>query len=225
LFTQNLVVYFAYLVVPLVWLVLYRTSWGLVIRGAGERPRALDASGISVPAVRWIGMATVGFLAGVGGSYLSIGQLGSFNEGMSAGKGYIALAAVIFGGYRPFGVAGACLLFGGVDALQLRLQPAAGVAASVWLVLAMSVVVAVAIAVRRARRTRPAARSIALPIVAGAASVGLLLWLAVSTPDISLPTQLWIGLPYIAALAVLAGIGRSGRAPRALTVPYNRLAH
>jgi len=225
LFKQNFIVYFAYLLVPAVWFVLYRTSWGLVIRGAGEKPKALDACGISVPAVRWVGMATVGFLAGVAGAYLSIGQLGSFNEGMSAGKGYIALAAVIFGGYRPLAVVGACLLFGGVDALQLRLQPVAGVPASVWLVLLAGFVAGVAAIAVKSWRSARRPTVLAAQAGGGAVVAGVLVALVITTPAVSLPTQLWIGMPYIAALAVLAGLGTSSNAPKALTVPYDRLAH
>jgi simple sugar transport system permease protein len=124
LFREPLVTYLAIATMTAVWFLLYRTSWGLAIRAAGEVPEAVEAAGLRTAHYRWAGTLIAGALAGVGGAFLSI-ELGVFVEGMTAGRGFLALAAVIFGRWRPAGVLGACLVFGAADALQLRLQGAA----------------------------------------------------------------------------------------------------
>jgi simple sugar transport system permease protein len=121
-FNQDLLVYIMYLMIALLYFILFHTPWGLNIRAVGEYPRAADTAGVSVYKVRYASVITSGALAGMGGCYLVLSQIFLFSEHMSAGKGFIALAAIILGRWNPVGGFFACLLFGSCDALQLRLQ-------------------------------------------------------------------------------------------------------
>ena len=112
----------AVLLVALTHYVLYRTPFGLRLRSAGENPEAADAAGVHVLRIRYMGVILSGVLAGVGGAYLSIGQSSLFTRNMSAGRGFIALAALIFGKWRPVQTMLACLLFGVADALSIQMQ-------------------------------------------------------------------------------------------------------
>jgi general nucleoside transport system permease protein len=125
LFHQNLLVYLAFLLVPLVWFVLYRSRYGLYLRAAGERPEAADALGLGVHRLRWQALLISGALTGLSGAYLTLGYANTFVEGMSAGRGFIALSIVILGEWRALGVAVAAVLFGAAMALQFTLQAAA----------------------------------------------------------------------------------------------------
>jgi len=124
LFEQNLLVYAALLLAPLAALVLNRTMLGLAIRSVGEHPKATATAGLSVIGLRYGAVAFGGLLAGVGGAYLSVAYANQFVENMVAGRGFIALAIVVFGRWSPLGALWASLLFGFTFALQLRLQAA-----------------------------------------------------------------------------------------------------
>jgi general nucleoside transport system permease protein len=123
----NLLVWIMFLVVILSYIVLFKTPIGLRIRSVGEHPRAADTVGISVYGVRYAAVVTSGVLAALGGAFLSIGFVGSFAENMTSGRGFIALAAVIFGKWRPGWAFAACLLFGFGFALAIPLQREAGI--------------------------------------------------------------------------------------------------
>jgi len=108
--------------VALIWYVLYKTPFGLRLRSVGENPEAADAAGVSVSRIRYSGVLLAGMLAGIGGAYLSIGQSSLFTRNMTAGRGFIALAALIFGKWRPVQTLLACLLFGFTEAVSIQMQ-------------------------------------------------------------------------------------------------------
>lgn len=112
----------AFALVPVTWYVLNRTPFGLRLRAVGENPEAADAAGVSVPLMRYTGVLLSGALAGIGGAYLSIGQSSLFTRNMTSGRGFIALAALIFGKWRPVQTMLACLLFGFTEAIAIQLQ-------------------------------------------------------------------------------------------------------
>ena len=126
LFNQNFMFYAAIVIVAVSWWVLFKTQFGLKVRAAGEYPRAAETMGANVKRLRYTSMSICGILAGLGGSYLSLITLNYFMDNITASRGFIALAIVIFGKWNPKLVLFASLLFGTIDALQLRLQ-AAGV--------------------------------------------------------------------------------------------------
>jgi len=110
------------ILVGLTWYVLYNTPFGLRLRAVGENPEAADAAGVSVSGMRYSGVLLAGILAGLGGAYLSIGQSSLFTRNMTAGRGFIALAALIFGKWRPVQTLLACLLFGFTEAVSIQMQ-------------------------------------------------------------------------------------------------------
>ena len=122
LFGHNAMVYATLLLVAGVWWLLYRTRFGLRLRAAGENPTMVDAAGVSVKSLRYAALALNGVLSALAGAYLVLAQNPSFIPNMTAGRGYMALAALIFGKWHPVGALWACLLFGFLDAVSIRLQ-------------------------------------------------------------------------------------------------------
>ena len=120
LFDQSLLVYLMYVLIPVTFFVVFRTPFGLRLRATGEVPEAVDTAGVSVARMRYYGVGLSGILAALGGAYLSMGLLSAFTEGMTNGRGFIALAALIFGRWNPVGAAGAALLFGFAQAITFR---------------------------------------------------------------------------------------------------------
>jgi len=127
---MSLMIWLVIILLIVGYLILFKTPTGLRLRSVGEHPKAADTVGISVFAVRYIAVISSGMLAALGGAYLSIGFVGSFNENMTVGRGFIALAAVIFGKWHPFGAAAGCLLFGFSSGLAQRLQGEADISAN-----------------------------------------------------------------------------------------------
>src|SRR5882724_2430036 len=203
--------------------VLYRTPFGLRLRAVGENPEAADAAGVGVNRIRYVGVVLSGALAGIGGAYLSIGQSSLFTRNMAAGRGFIALAALIFGKWRPVQTMLACLLFGLADALTIQLQ---GVPVSIlsfriaMVVLIFLVFWFIAHQLSFLHRNRIVElASAALVSVIGsrviyASTRGI--------QNLEVPVQFIQMIPYIVTIVVLAGFIGQSRAPRALGTPYQK---
>jgi ABC-type uncharacterized transport system permease subunit len=119
---HNAMVYFTLLLVPATWWLLFRTRFGLRLRAVGENPQMVDAAGVSVSGLRYTALTLNGMLCGLAGSYLVLAQSANFSHNMTAGRGFMALAALIFGRWHPVGAFWACLLFGFLDAAAIRMQ-------------------------------------------------------------------------------------------------------
>jgi ABC-type uncharacterized transport system permease subunit len=161
---QSVLIYPALLLPLVIYFFLYRTPWGSWLRAAGENPKALAVVGINPVTVRYLATLMGAMLAGIGGAYLSISQTSLFSENMVAGRGFIALAAVIFGNAKPRNVFAACLFFGFMDALQISLQTA--------------------------------------------------------IPDAVIPRELFMALPYLLTLLMLAGFIKRTGGPADISNPY-----
>jgi general nucleoside transport system permease protein len=122
LFDHSILVYGAFLLIPIAWWILDKTTWGLMIKSVGQNPAAADSLGVSVDRVRYISVCIGSILAGVAGASLSISLLNLFQDNLTAGMGFIAVALVYFGGWKPLGILGGAMLFSTVNAFQLWMQ-------------------------------------------------------------------------------------------------------
>jgi len=157
LFENGLIVYLTLILTVLIHIVLFYTPWGLRTRAVGEHPRAADTLGINVYLVRYVNVILGGMVAGVGGAYFTIGSVGRFDEIMTAGKGFIGLAAMIFGKWNPFGAFASSLIFGFADSLQVKLQILRVPIPSEFLLMAPYVVTMIVLAGVVGRAIPPAA--------------------------------------------------------------------
>ena len=199
----------AILLVPLTWYLLWRTAFGLRLRSCGENPQAAETLGVNVYKYKYYGVVVSGALAGLGGAFLSMVASSIYREGQTAGRGYIGLATMIFGNWRPGGLAAGALLFGYTDALQLR-RGSESVHALLLLITVVLLAVGIFQIVRGAR-------------AAGLVSIGLAVLVGVwyFTTD-EIPVEFVQAVPYVTTLVVLALASQRLRPPAADGLPYRR---
>ncbi|GAA3135919.1 ABC transporter permease [Planomonospora alba] len=200
----------AVLLVPLTFYVLWRTAFGLRLRACGERPVAAESLGVNVYTYKYVAVVISGVLAGVGGAFLSLVASSAYREGQTGGRGFIGLAAMIFGNWRPGGLAAGSLLFGYTDALQLR-RGGESVHALLLLVAVLLAGVAVYQLVKQSR-TQAA-------VFTGAAAVIVLVLFTLTD---SIPAQFTSVTPHITTLLVLSLAAQRLRPPAADGVPYRK---
>lgn len=157
LFNQSVIVYLMYITVPVVWFAVYRTRWGLRVRAVGEHPKAADTVGIKVQRVRYRALVIAGAIVGVGGAFYTVVSVSAFGKGMTAGAGYIALAAVIFGKWDPVRAAMAALLFGFASNLEGALSIVGAPVPSQFMLMLPYVVTLLAVAGLVGRSRAPGA--------------------------------------------------------------------
>ena len=155
LFHHNLLVYAAFALVPISAFVLNNTTFGLMIRAVGQNPEAADAMGVSVARVRYATTIIGGMLAGLAGASLSIAQINLFQQNLTAGQGFIAVALVYFGGWRPWAVAAGAMLFSFVNALQLQIKVIGADIPSEFAVMAPYVITIIALVFATKRQEQP----------------------------------------------------------------------
>lgn len=223
---HSILVYLGLLMVPLSWWILYRTRFGLRLRAVGEAPEAVDTAGISVVGLRFSAVIICGILCGIAGAYLSTAVQAGFTKDMTANRGFIALAALIFAKWRPWYALGACLLFGLFFAIDNRFQNIQ--LQVVWIMLIL-IGASVAMTAWAARKEK-----IDLIVLGGLSVVltfiAILTWMGEIGGDISavsalfetvkVPSQLIQSLPYLFVVIVLAGFVGKAIPPRAGGQPY-----
>jgi general nucleoside transport system permease protein len=160
LFENNIVIYLTFVVIIVAHVVLFYTPWGLRTRAVGEHPKAADTLGINVYLMRYVNVIIGGMIAGLGGAYFTIGAVGRFDQAMTGGKGFIGLAAMIFGNWTPFGAYLASLVFGFADSLQVRLQVLNVPIPSAFLLMAPYIVTMIVLTGVIGKSTPPAADGI-----------------------------------------------------------------
>ena len=198
----------AVLLVPLSFFILWKTAFGLRLRSAGEAPTAAESLGVNVYAMKYAGVLISGGLAGLGGGFLAIVAANHYQENQVAGRGYIGLAALIFGNYRPGGILMGAGLFGFADALQLRDS------ASIHALILLVVLILALLVLRDLRKGRFLKAALSLGFAA------LSLWYFLAVDD--LPGQLVTMTPYIATLLFMAIASQRLRMPAADGLPYRR---
>jgi len=194
--------------VPLAYFILWRTAFGLRLRSAGEAPTAAESLGVNVYAMKYAGVLISGGLAGLGGGFLAIVAASNYQENQVAGRGYIGLAALLFGNYRPGGLLAGAGLFGFADALQLRDS------AAIHALLLFIVVILLFVAFRKFKGGKQLSAVLSL----GSATFTLWFFFAVD----ELPGQLVTMTPYIATILVMALASQRLRMPAADGMPYRR---
>ena len=194
--------------VPLAYFILWRTAFGLRLRSAGEAPVAAESLGVNVYAMKYAGVLISGGFAGLGGGFLAIVAASNYQENQVAGRGYIGLAALLFGNYRPGGLLAGAGLFGFADALQLRDS------AAIHALLLFIVAILAFVAFRKFKAGKQVSAILSI------AAAGFTLWFYFAVDE--LPGQLVTMTPYIATILVMALASQRLRMPAADGIPYRR---
>ena len=199
---------FAILLVPISYFILWRTAFGLRLRSAGEAPVAAESLGVNVYAMKYAGVLISGALAGLGGGFLALVASNHYQENQTGGRGFIGLAAMLFGNWRPGGLLAGAGLFGFADALQLR------DASAIHALLLLIVLALLFLSFRDFRKSRR------IPAVINLVIAGFFAWFFMTYKE--LPGQLVTMTPYLATLIVLSMASQKLRAPAADGIPYRR---
>ena len=217
---HSLLVYIALLTVPISWFVLYKTRYGLRLRAVGENPAAVDTAGISVVGLRYSAVIIGGVLCGIAGAYIATSLQANFTKDMSAGRGFIALAALIFAKWRPWYALGACLLFGFFFAVDTRFQ---NILLPAWALSGFLIVLALGLVSyvwKKDYLDKVVLGGLALGISAIAFMVVFSVWNTGTDSQLKVPVVFIQSLPYVLTVVVLAGFVGKAIPPRAGGQPY-----
>ena len=217
---HSLLVYIALLTVPLSWFVLYKTRYGLRLRAVGENPAAVDTAGISVVGLRYSAVVLGGILCGIAGAYIATSLQANFTKDMSAGRGFIALAALIFAKWRPWHALGACLLFGFFFALDNRFQ---NILLPAWAISGLLVLIALSL-ISYVWKKDYLDKVVLGGLALGILSIAIMVIISVSdsgaNSQVKIPVVFVQSLPYVLTVVVLAGFVGKAIPPRAGGQPY-----
>ena len=217
---HSLLVYLALLTVPLSWFVLYKTRFGLRLRAVGENPAAVDTAGISVVGLRYGAVVIGGILCGIAGAYIATSLQANFTKDMSAGRGFIALAALIFAKWRPWYALGACLLFGFFFAVDNRFQNILMPAWALSSFLIFISLVLLSYVWKKDYLDKVVLGGLALGIAIISLMVISSVWTSGISSQVKIPVVFIQSLPYVLTVVVLAGFVGRAIPPKAGGQPY-----
>lgn len=217
---HSLLVYLALLTVPLSWFVLYKTRFGLRLRAVGENPAAVDTAGISVVGLRYGAVVIGGILCGIAGAYIATSLQANFTKDMSAGRGFIALAALIFAKWRPWYALGACLLFGFFFAVDNRFQ---NILMPAWALSSFLIFISIVLfsyVLKKDYLDKVVLGGLALGIAIISLMVISSVWTSGISSHVKIPVVFIQSLPYVLTVVVLAGFVGRAIPPKAGGQPY-----
>ena len=224
-FSQQPMVYLMFILVIFMQYAVFHTPWGLRLRSVGEHPRAADTVGINVNRTRYFNVILGGALAGLGGAFLVLESVGRFQKLMTSGRGFIALAVMIFGRWTPIGAFGAALLFGFAEALGVRLQfgDINHIYALVTIIGVILLVIGLVWLVRKLLPKNKSTQSFGAIVIMLVLGVGTLVAAnLIKFPNIMIPIEFLGLLPYILTILVLTGFVRKAVGPAAVGRPYEK---